>query len=81
MCDFCGLETVFFETVCSLTKEERRKRNVGGIVCGIFEVYSFEISKKNMAARFLREDVNTGSSNDLLDWCVKYVLVDSSVTI
>ncbi|EJF78777.1 Uncharacterised protein [Candidatus Bartonella washoeensis] len=29
-----------------------------------------------MAARFLREDVNTGS-NILLDWCVKYVLVDS----
>ncbi|WP_409360932.1 hypothetical protein ACRPOS_006915 [Bartonella heixiaziensis] len=54
---------------------------MGGIVCGSFEVYIFEISKKNMAARFLREDVNTGSSNDLLDWCVKYVLVDSSVTI
>ncbi len=42
-------------TVCSLTREERRKRNVGGIVCGDFEVYSFEISKKNMAARFLEK--------------------------
>ncbi len=28
---------------------------MGGIVCGDFEVYSFEISKKNMAARFLEK--------------------------
>ncbi|GAA5111747.1 hypothetical protein GCM10023261_16140 [Bartonella jaculi] len=35
---------------------------MGGVVCGIFEEYFFENSKKNMAARFLREDVNTGSN-------------------
>ncbi|WP_455479095.1 hypothetical protein V4B17_05630 [Bartonella sp. B23] len=50
----------FFETVCSLTREERRKRNVGGIVYGSFEVCFFEISTKDMAARFSREDVIPG---------------------
>ncbi len=48
---FFGFETVFL-TVCSLTREERRKRNVGGIVCGSLEVLCFKIFYKNMAARF-----------------------------
>lgn len=67
---FFGFVTVFCETVCSLTREERRKRNVGGIVCGDFEVLVLQDFYKNMAARFFREDVNTGSNNLLLDWCV-----------
>lgn len=41
-----------FLTVCSLTREERRKRNVGGIVCGSLGVLCFKIFYKNMAARF-----------------------------
>ncbi len=31
----------FFLTVCSLTREERRKRNVGGIVCGDLKILRF----------------------------------------
>ncbi len=48
--------------VCSLTREERRKRNVGGIVCGDFGVLSFKISKRIWRHVFFREDVNTGSN-------------------
>ncbi len=56
---FFGFETVFL-TVCSLTREERRKRNVGGIVCGSLGDL-FSRFRKEYGGTFFREDVNTGS--------------------
>lgn len=71
---FLWFRNGFFWAVCSLTREERRKRNVDGIVCWNFQGFCLWNSKKNMAARFLREDVNTGSGTIIfmivLDWCV-----------
>lgn len=55
---FFGFKTVIktvILTVCSLTREERRKRNVGGIVCGSLRVLCFKIFLQEYGGTFFLE--------------------------